>query len=52
MRRYLLAAVLFCLFFVVGCALPGWEPPKQPYVDLQGSSDDYTQSKWVGRGSR
>ncbi len=52
MRTLALAAVLFSLIASAGCALPDWEPPKEPYVDLQGSSDDYTQSKWVRKGSR
>ncbi len=52
MRWLLLSIVLYSLLAAAGCALPDWKPPKQPYVDLQGSSDDYTASKWVRKGSR
>jgi hypothetical protein len=53
MRSLLLAAVLLSLLIsAAGCALPGWKPPKPPYIDLQGNSDDYTASKWARQGSR
>ena len=45
--RYLVSLMLqLALLAVAGCALPEWKPPKEPYVDLHGSSDDYTQGKW------
>jgi hypothetical protein len=47
MRCLLLAAVVVSLFAAAGCALPDWKPPQEPYVQLEGSSDDYTQSKWA-----
>jgi hypothetical protein len=53
MRNLLLAAVLLSLLIsAAGCALPGWKPPRPPYLDLQGNSDDYTASKWARQGSR
>jgi hypothetical protein len=52
MRRLLLAAVLLSIFVTAGCALPNWESPKPPYLDLQGNSDEYTASKWARQGSR
>ena len=51
--RFLIATLVLLTIAAVGCALLDWELPAGPVLgDIQGSSDDYTQSKWARKQSR